>query len=966
MWFGTPDGLCRYDGSVLTPYKYAATYPNEPINNFVRGKIHEDKQGNIWYSNETGIYKWDAFKQKIVNEFPIATSTYGNIQFFIIQMDKEENLWLVGLPIGIAKYNIRNRQLTFFPLPKRVAAAGVEYTFFNCDNDGNIWMRIVTSTESFLKFSKATLTFAAEYTSDPPHAIIFAKNKKVLAYDDRLVFEGYNNQVIDVIPKMIDGKKTSFFSFTGLVDSHHRIWMTARGGGLFYYNEEERIFHQYHHDNSKIKSLPFDLTTCLFIDRSDNLWIGIDGGGVAKIDLKQPKFNLFPLSEGDYPVLNDYFTKCFFEDDKKRIWFGSHNNGFSIYDPVTTKLINYRNNPSDPYSLPGNSVAGFYQDSKHNMWIVTNSGLAIFSEASSTFKTIPINNLPNMHPQINLFAYKIIEQKNGDFLVATIIGLVRVKANKSGNLEGYYFGGKNFLSCTTTDMIEMDDKTLFATMPGSGLYHLKETEHDYDSIKSYFRGTDLRSVRRDAQRKHIIWIASGKGLIEFNTVNEQFKLWDEKTGIANSYVYGSLEDEKHNLWISTNGGLSYLDKTSGHIDNYSYQDGLQSNEFNTQSFYKSRTNTFYFGGIKGFNWFQSKTFETNYHKPQAAITRLEVNNASVPFDSAFLLHHYVQLTYDENDLNFKFAALDYTRPEANKIQYKLAGWDVGWITTYNRSARYSNMPPGEYVFTVRASNAAGIWSDEQRMKIIIRKPFWNQQWFYALIIFFFVLMIVLVTYAFFQDRLRKQLRKLEKQAAIDIERNRISKDMHDEIGNGLTHIALLSELIKTQHDPSVAIKKDISAISVSAGKLVQSMSEIIWALSPQNDTLENLMAYIREQSQQYFEGMNVHFNIDFPDVSPNIKLTNEQRRNLFLVTKEALSNAMKHAQATCIHLSLTEANNRYCFNVRDNGVGITGNKQKVGSNGLKNMKKRMDDIGGTIEWINESTGTRVEYCLALQ
>ena len=197
------------------------------------------------------------------------------------------------------------------------------------------------------------------------------------------------------------------------------------------------------------------------------------------------------------------------------------------------------------------------------------------------------------------------------------------------------------------------------------------------------------------------------------------------------------------------------------------------------------------------------------------------------------------------------------------------------------------------------------------------------------------------------------------------ERSRISSDMHDEIGSGITHIALLSELIQTQQKEVPGLKKDISVIATSARKLVQTMSEIIWAMNPENDTLENLLAYIREQSHQYFESMDMHFEIYFPDAVPDIKLSNEQRRNLYLVTREALNNAMKHSGATCIQLKLEIQKKTCCFSVMDNGKGINEKVNKPGSNGLRNMNKRMEDIEGSIEWLSLERGTIVKYCLAV-
>ena len=201
---------------------------------------------------------------------------------------------------------------------------------------------------------------------------------------------------------------------------------------------------------------------------------------------------------------------------------------------------------------------------------------------------------------------------------------------------------------------------------------------------------------------------------------------------------------------------------------------------------------------------------------------------------------------------------------------------------------------------------------------------------------------------------------------IEKERARISIDMHDEIGSGITHIALLSELVQTQCKDEVGLKKDLNIIATSARKLVQSMSEIIWALNPQNDTLENLLAYTREQSQQYFESLNVKFDIVFPEQVPEIKLSNVQRRNLYLVTREALNNAMKHSAATDIQLTVKIANQLISFSVIDNGIGMNDKKIRAGSNGLTNMQKRINEICGEIAWLPLDKGTAVKFSLAFQ
>ena len=319
MWFGTADGLCRYDGSVLKTFKYTPQYEQDVVNNFVRGKMQEDKTGNIWYCNESGIYKWDVVKERVIRVRVFDKKEFNNVAFRSVFLDSNKNIWMFNIVEGVVAYNITTGSLTKYPLPYKIDLSKIVLNYTNVDDDKNIWIKFGNKPDPFIVFNTLSGKYAIRLLKDAPHAVFFEKKKQVLAYDDKLVYD-YGESIPSVtIPKIIDGKKTPFYSFDGISDNDGRLWMTARGNGLFYYDEKNNRLHEYHHDNSKIKSLPFDLTTCLFIDRNENLWIGMDGAGVVKLDLKQPKFNLFPLSEGDFPVLIDYFTKCFFEDSNSYV-----------------------------------------------------------------------------------------------------------------------------------------------------------------------------------------------------------------------------------------------------------------------------------------------------------------------------------------------------------------------------------------------------------------------------------------------------------------------------------------------------------------------------------------------------------------------------------------------------------------------------------------------------------------------
>ncbi len=959
MWFGTADGLCRYDGHILKTFKYSSRYENDVINNFIRGKILEDKKGNIWYCNESGIYKWDNNKEIVIRVKVFAGKEFNNTSFQAVNMDSDNGMWIFNIKNGLYRFNIISQEMSPYPLPYTIDLSDIILRSITSDNAGNIWLRIGSKQNPFVMFNQQTHLYSKQPESDPPQNIFFDKQRKILAYNDRLVVAG------KTIPKIINEKKVAFYSYDGVTDHYGRLWMTARGNGLFYYDEHNNLFHEFHHDNSKLKSLPFDLTSCLFIDRNENLWIGMDGAGVAKLDLKEPKFNLFPLSEGDFPVLNDYFTKCFYEDTSGKIWFGTHSNGLNIFDPSKQKLENYHFKKGDKNGLPGNIVGSILEDREGKMWIGSSGGISLFDENKKTFKSIRINNLPQLYPLMNTFVYKMLQLQNGDILAATLLGIIKVTQDANGNYTGDFFINSSHLSSVTVDIAEMPDQIIYAAIPGLGLYKMKPEGKSYSLLNILLPGIDLRSVRRDEKNAGYLWIGSGKGLIHFNTGNNTYTTWNEKDGLGNSYVYGSLEDSAGNLWISTNKGLSFFNIAKNTFDNYSFQDGLQSNEFNTQAFYKSNSGTFYFGGIRGFNWFKPGTIHKEYQKPEAAITYIAINDTVFIKDSLFLADHIISVPYFKNDFTFHFAVLDYTRPEANKIQYFLQGWDAGWITSDDRSVRYTNLLPGNYTLHLKVANAAGVWSAEEKINIFIQSPFWKRSWFFIAMSLLFISAIAFITYKISQAKAKAKMRLLEKQIAVDAERVRISADMHDEIGSGITHIALLSELIQTQHKEEKELKTDISIIATSARKLVQTMSEIIWALNPHNDTLENLLAYTREQSQQQFESMHIQLHIDFPDTVPDIKLTNLQRRNLYLVTREALNNALKHSHASNIQLKFEVIKSRFCFSVSDNGKGIPEKNTKFGSNGFINMKKRMKDIGGTIEWQPLEKGIVVKYYCTL-
>lgn len=265
-------------------------------------------------------------------------------------------------------------------------------------------------------------------------------------------------------------------------------------------------------------------------------------------------------------------------------------------------------------------------------------------------------------------------------------------------------------------------------------------------------------------------------------------------------------------------------------------------------------------------------------------------------------------------------------------------------------------------------------TERQKLEIAQKNELIDQRTIQLVLVVASLVFLGVAVYLFYSRlRLRQtaslEMARIEKDQAIIKsiyeQRMNISKDMHDEIGSGLTHISLLSEMITVQKHSGTEGQAEVQMISSISRQLVQNMSEIIWAINPQNETLETLTSYLREQTNKYFEPFEVNYVIHLPEQIPIVKLTNLQRRNLFLVTKETLNNALKHAKASSISLSMEIKGNQICFLISDNGKGFEPEQIRKSANGLKNMKSRMSEIGGSFGIITSSEGTKVNYAMPL-
>ncbi|MCB0770725.1 MAG: hypothetical protein KDC00_10010, partial [Flavobacteriales bacterium] len=492
--------------------------------------------------------------------------------------------------------------------------------------------------------------------------------------------------------------------------------------------------------------------------------------------------------------------------------------------------------------------------------------------------------------------------------------------------------------------------------------HFTHSEGDSSSISS----NEVFSLCLDPEQpERYLWVGTdGKGMSRLDRLSGKCdRQVTSREGLPNDVVYGILPDGRGNLWLSTNMGICQYFPGTGHTNNYSMADGLIGNEFNRYSAERSADGTLYFGGMEGITWFDPEDF---YHVRSASptlITELKLLNKPVRVtDQQVFLPVPVEqlkelvLPYSERMITFGFASTDLSAPAQNEYRYILEGLNTIWIENGTaHEATFTNLDPGSYAFRVQGRNSAGVW-DEQGASIhlTILPPWWGTWWFRALMALFLTGSL----YAFFRYRLARAMEVVSV-------RDQIARDLHDEIGSTLSSVALYSTVAqKKAGDKLPEASEMLGRITESTTSVMEAMNDIVWAVNAENDNMGHLVQRMRAFAVRMTEAAECALQFEVDKEMGNARIGMTQRKNLYLIFKEALNNAMKYAACTTIHVQLRRANAETILTVEDDGIGFdpcAKRNGELGGNGLVNMQKRATELRGTLTVRSEAgKGTTVQ------
>jgi len=969
--------------------------------------IYKDSKGFMWFGTQDGLYQYDGYSFIVYRHSPFDNTSIGTSSIIDI-FEYNGKIWLATLNDGLYRLDQNDKFSNYNYDPDNENSLSSNHINAIESHGGFFW---VATDQGLTKFDPATGN-CIRYTHDSENEKSLSSNliQKILynGSDDLLITTNVGLDILTVsnnaitryvLPKsrrntdnsimrsIYQESKDSYWigTFDGLEHFDHNtgefknvktghpfhrinciekdesgnLWLGTRNDGLIRFDPLSGNYDIFKHDRLDSSSISSDEIRSLFFDEYGTIWIGTINGGINKI--KRRSFQIVNYSElQGQQSLNNRLVYSIFEDSKGIIWIGTGGGGLNRLDTANNTVDYYVNNDDDPKSLINNTVTSILEDSNGTFWVGTAGGGAqIMDRETGEFSRYQLNS--QILQLSSVYILSIMEDSKHRLWFCTVHGLNMLDLS-SGKFESYLHDPDNRNSISSNYIFSIHETSDGSLWVGTdnGINKLdpdkrtiKRYQHDSED-RSSISGSIAWNVFEDSKNR--IWIGTwGGGLNLYSPETETFRHFTTENGLPNNIIYGILEDSNGKLWMSTNEGISSFDPGNFSFRNYSSEDGLIGNEFSMGACFKNSAGDMFFGGTYGLSVFNPAHIVKNHVIPPIYITRITTSKtATITINDVIELDNIV-VPYTENSFSIEFASLDYTSPGKNSYRYKLNGFEKDWVNSgKRRSAWYTDLSPGEYVFRVTGTNSDGEWNPiGASLKITVTPPFWGTMWF-KILIGAFIIAVTIGTYTVRVDVLKARSERLSRftdylHSAIEKERNHISREIHDELGQALTGIKMSLSLLKRgQVGPIAKQRERIESITELIDTTINKTRNISENLRPSRLDELGLIPAIEWYVTKFEESTGIESVMDID--TDEINFGHDDNIALFRIVQESLTNVARHANASEVTVSMVQFNNRIELRVTDNGKGIQEDESRnTKSFGLMGMRERAKTLNATFE-----------------
>ncbi len=957
VWVSSIDGLNRFDGRKAKVFKPDPKDPNAIYGGNIQSAFFEDSKGDIWFTTEKAVNCYRRQKGEFEHfTLHLGAQTGIDQSHYAFYLDGVEKLWM-SVSDSLFIFDTQRPTATdaftwVSALPKAARCAlsemdgigkrlfvsfwayGPGFEMINFDQFGAVVDRHTWFDDQGVICYKVV--------SDKQGRAWFATNKGLLAYDPADPKGGR------LLPLKEGNGGIRSLDWSG----EKQLVVVSMEGNLWFFNTQTSVFEFQGKLSANVEGQLTEIQAKSVNVTTDQLiWCSAPGKGVYYSGLKLRHFE-HPMQSSQKENLD--FSQIY-EDESGQIWSLTFNDLSYQFD---SKGRFKKTLALPKFPALCKNAAGKTQLFSSTGWEEVSPEAATWKKLSSNpSKITPVNNC-------------VLSWSPNILLIGTTKGLCAVSA-QTGVIQELPF------SRDGTTALFIDKNGLVWVGSSDQLVVFKLLDNlTAQRLATYEHTGIVNQIAQDRLVSSTIWVGTANGLLKVNALDWQAVRIGEQDGLPNEYIQSLVPDQKGRVWLGTNKGIVRYQPLSAlkeQFQLYDRRNGLASNEYCRGAALLASNGRVWFAGKEGLDTFSPDSIHDNGTPPKLAIVGLKIHDQEWHSDTMSIeMANRIDLAYNENTLRIELAALEYTDPEMNKFRVRLLnnGNDTAWVELGTQNfITYANLRPGHYQFQLTACNSEGIWQEYPRtLALAIHPHFTDTWWFKSLMAALALAFIGFGTAFYYRYRLRLQQLALEKQQreaerkqlllenelSLQQERNRIADEMHDELGGGLSTIRLASERAKRIQSPDElqTVLKRVSQISIG---LVNNMRGIIWAMDSQNDSLSSLLAYVRQYAGMFLDDNAITAKLELPSDFPDRSLSSQYRHNIMLTVKECLNNILKHADATAVELNIS-VGAQLLISIRDNGKGFEPGERAGKGKGLRTTVKRMESVGGHIEWQRNAAG----------